>query len=185
MREGEHTDSAEHDALSYEELYSTYYDRLVTKARHGYKVSDPEGTAQEVLLKAYLHLDSYHNEGKTHYPWLLTILRNTAISELRQTKSRVALTFVDDEYLFDSQQDFRSDDRFNEIELSETIKTAQECLSEHPQWFAALTMYALQGASYREISETLDIPIGTVSSSIRRSKEKLLSNAAFQAAAGR
>ena len=141
--------------------------------------SDAEDLVQETYLKAYR---AYHTfqEGTNLKAWLYRILTNTFINNYRRDSRRpqeVDLGELQDLYLFrrldsGSGGTTRSaEDQLLEGLVEEDIKRAVE---ELPENFRLPVLLAdLEGFSYKEIAEILEIPIGTVMSRLHRGRKAL------------
>lgn len=164
----------EEDALQYaRQLYSA-------ALRMTRNPSDAEDLVQETFLKAYRAYDSFE-EGTNLKAWLYRILTNTFINKYRADSRRPKqseLGDVEDLYMYrriavgDSSAASRSaEERVLEGLLEEDIKRAVE---ELPEKFRIPVLLAdLEGFSYKEIAEILDIPIGTVMSRLHRGRKAM------------
>jgi RNA polymerase sigma-70 factor (ECF subfamily) len=142
--------------------------------------SDAEDVMQEALLKAYR---GYHTfaAGTNLKAWLYRILTNTYINRYRkQTRrpSEVELGELEDLYLFKrlGEQDGGSAVRSAEEEALERfvdtdIKEAVEALPEN--FRLPVLLADVEGFSYKEIAEIMDVPIGTVMSRLHRGRKAL------------
>ncbi len=142
--------------------------------------ADAEDLVQETFLKAYR---AYHTfeEGTNLKAWLYRILTNTYINRYRREKRRPVETDlgnVEDLYLYRRIGSEQSADAAQSAEdavleglVEADIKTAVEGL---PETFRLPVLLAdLEGFSYKEIAEILDIPIGTVMSRLHRGRKAL------------
>ena len=130
---------------------------------------DAEDVVQEACLRAVKFLEGYH--GGDARSWLLRIVRNTSYSFLE--KHRPA----------DSAQEFDEGIRMPSAEKpdaealllhSEETRALQVALEQLPIAFReAVILRELEGLSYKEIAEVMDIPIGTVMSSLARGRAQL------------
>jgi RNA polymerase sigma-70 factor (ECF subfamily) len=142
--------------------------------------SDAEDLVQETYLKAYRAFASFQ-EGTNLKSWLYKILTNTFINSYRSRRRRPAetdLEDVEDLYLYrrlgglEGASAGRSAedevlDQFSEAE----VKAAVESL---PDTFRLVVVLSdVEGFSYKEIAEILDIPIGTVMSRLHRGRKAL------------
>ena len=142
--------------------------------------SDAEDLVQETYLKAYRAFASFQ-EGTNLKSWLYKILTNTFINSYRSRRRRPAetdLEDVEDLYLYrrlgglEGASAGRSAedevlDQFSEAE----VKAAVEAL---PETFRLVVVLSdVEGFSYKEIAEILDIPIGTVMSRLHRGRKTL------------
>jgi RNA polymerase sigma-70 factor (ECF subfamily) len=142
--------------------------------------SDAEDLVQETYLKAYRAFGSF-KEGTNLKAWLYRILTNTFINSYRARKRRPEQTDIDDVedlYLYrrlgglEAVNAGRSPEEevlehFTEAE----VKAAVEALPE--QFRMAVLLADVEGFSYKEIAEILDIPIGTVMSRLHRGRKSL------------
>jgi RNA polymerase sigma-70 factor (ECF subfamily) len=142
--------------------------------------SDAEDLVQETYLKAYRAFGSF-KEGTNLKAWLYRILTNTFINSYRARKRRPEQTDIDDVedlYLYrrlgglEAVNAGRSPEEevlehFTEAE----VKAAVEALPE--QFRMAVLLADVEGFSYKEIAEILDIPIGTVMSRLHRGRKAL------------
>ena len=164
----------EQDALQYSrQLYSA----AMRMARNP---ADAEDLVQETYLKAYR---AYHTfqEGTNLKAWLYRILTNTYINKYRKESRRpseVDLGDVEDLYLYrrigseeSAEASRTTEERVLDGLVESDIKTAVE---ELPENFRMPVLLAdLEGFSYKEIAEILDIPIGTVMSRLHRGRKAM------------
>ncbi|MGQ0743996.1 MAG: sigma-70 family RNA polymerase sigma factor [Acidimicrobiales bacterium] len=142
--------------------------------------ADAEDLVQETYLKAYRAYERFE-EGTNLKAWLYRILTNTYINIYRAKRRRPEETDIDDVesfYLYrrlggaqaaslsQSAED-QVLDRLSEAE----VKSAIEALPE--QFRMAVLLSDVEGFSYKEIAEILDIPIGTVMSRLHRGRRAL------------
>jgi RNA polymerase sigma-70 factor (ECF subfamily) len=142
--------------------------------------ADAEDLVQETYLKAYRAFATFQ-QGTNLKAWLYRILTNTFINTYRSKKRRpdeTELDEVEDLYLYrrlgglEAAAAGRSAeeevlDRFTDDE----VKQALESLPE--QFRMAVLLADVEGFSYKEIAEILDIPIGTVMSRLHRGRKAL------------
>ncbi|MST34559.1 sigma-70 family RNA polymerase sigma factor [Acidimicrobiaceae bacterium USS-CC1] len=142
--------------------------------------SDAEDLVQETYLKAYRAFGGFQ-EGTNLKAWLYKILTNTFINSYRSRKRRpeqTELDEVEDLYLYRRLGGLEavSASRSAEEEVLEhftdgDVKAAVESLPE--QFRMAVLLADVEGFSYKEIAEILDVPIGTVMSRLHRGRKAL------------
>jgi RNA polymerase sigma-70 factor (ECF subfamily) len=159
------------------EYMSSLYSAALRMTRNP---ADAEDLVQETYLKAYRAYGSF-KEGTNLKAWLYRILTNTFINTYRARKRRPEQTELDDVedlYLYRRLGGLEavSAGRSAEEEVLEhftesEVKTAVEELPE--QFRLAVLLADVEGFSYKEIAEILDIPIGTVMSRLHRGRKSL------------
>ena len=131
--------------------------------------------AQETFVRVYFALDRYHT-GYAFSTYIYRIATNLAISELRRRKRRRLLSltglFQNDE---DGNVEFQlADDRqlqdlaLVEDERSDVIARAIASLPE--KYRIAVILRDVEGRSYEEIAEIMDLGLGTTKSRISRGR---------------
>ena len=142
--------------------------------------ADAEDVVQETFLKAYR---AYHTfqAGTNLKAWLYRILTNTYINRYRKQVRRpneVDFGEVEDLYLYkrmgsvESGRAARSaEDQVLEHFVDADVKAAVEELPEH--FRMPVLLADVEGFSYKEIAEILDVPIGTVMSRLHRGRKAL------------
>jgi RNA polymerase sigma-70 factor (ECF subfamily) len=140
--------------------------------------ADAEDVVQETFLKAYRAYDTF-KAGTNLKAWLYRILTNTYINRYRKKQRRpseVELGELQDLYLYRRLGEESGATRSAEEAVlggfvDTDIKAAMESLPEH---FMLPVYYAdVEGFSYKEIAEILDVPIGTVMSRLHRGRKAL------------
>ena len=137
---------------------------------------DAEDMAQEAFLKAYRSLGDFRSESRFSV-WLYRIVSNVCLDFLRRRSRRpsVSLTTEDDEGE-ELQRDV-PDERFSPETLLErrlTREAVREGLRELPEeQRQILLLREIEGLSYEEIGEILDLEPGTVKSRIFRARKRL------------
>ncbi len=169
------------DQERFEELAMEYMPSLYTAAlRMTRNPSDAEDLVQETYLKAYRAFNTFQ-EGTNLKAWLYRILTNTFINTYRAKKRRPDESNIEDLenlYLYrrlgglEGASIGRSAeeqvlDKFTEAEVKEAIESLPE------QFRLAVLLGDVEGFSYKEIAEILDIPIGTVMSRLHRGRRAL------------
>jgi RNA polymerase sigma-70 factor (ECF subfamily) len=153
------------------------YSAALRMTRNG---ADAEDLVQETYLRAYRSFDSYQ-EGTNLRAWLFRILTNTFINNYRAKKRRpdqVDLDDVEDFFIFRRLGGLEASaaQRTAETEVLEALPDAEvkEALEAIPEQFRMAVILAdIEGFSYKEIAEILDVPIGTVMSRIHRGRRQL------------
>ena len=172
-------EAIEGDQRAYAMLLSSYRDSLFFMMNKMVNnVDDAEDLTIEAFGKAFNLLDNY--KGKYAFStWLFKIATNHCIDFIRKQKKHQLLSIdegSDDDIL--PSQYILSDTPDPEEKMiwqqkGKQIKDFIERL--HPDYQDIIKLKYFQGLSYIEISETLDIPMGTVKARLYRSKELLLS----------
>jgi RNA polymerase sigma-70 factor, ECF subfamily len=142
--------------------------------------SDAEDLVQETYLRAYRGFGGFR-EGTNLKAWLYRILTNTFINTYRAKKRRpdqVDLDDVEDFYIFRRLGGLEAADAERTAETEalaalpdDEVKQALESIPE--QFRMAVILADIEGFSYKEIAEILDVPIGTVMSRIHRGRRQL------------
>jgi len=131
---------------------------------------DAMDALQTSFVKAFTHLPGYDN-GRPFAPWLFRIARNECIDVMRR-RQRAARHAAN--HAHDPRAPY--DDPSVLAEKSEAKarlwKAIQRLSNEHKE---ALVLREFHGMSYRELAETLEIPIGTVMSRLAAARKKLRS----------
>ncbi|MBV9506944.1 MAG: sigma-70 family RNA polymerase sigma factor [Acidobacteriia bacterium] len=130
---------------------------------------DAEDVVQEAYLRAFRFFDGYRGgDGKA---WVLEIVRNTYRSWLRR-QSRYASAEPFDEMAHSG--DFQVYTQEDAMTSDEERSRLRSCLEKLPEEFReVLVLRELEEMSYREISETSGLAIGTVMSRLSRARKRL------------
>src|SRR5438067_3256470 len=142
--------------------------------------ADAEDLVQETYLKAYRGFGSFQ-EGTNLKAWLYRILTNTFINSYRARKRRPEQSDIED------VEDLYMYRRLGGLEGATAGQSAEEQVLEHfteseikealeslPEQFRiAVLLGDVEGFSYKEIAEILEIPIGTVMSRLHRGRRAL------------
>jgi len=125
--------------------------------------ADAEDLVQQTFLAAQAHGDQLRDPTKVR-GWLCTILRNEF---LKLVRSRQRATTVS----LDALGEPPSPDHPGDETDAEAIQLALDSLPG--EFRVPVVLYYFEEMSYREIAESLDLPIGTVMSRLSRAKSRL------------
>ena len=154
---------------SFEQIVDAHYQGLF---RFALSMCQRESTAQDLVQQTFLqwakkgHTLRDSSKVKT---WLFTTIYREWLGMARKEKKHPEVEFEPD--LHGSTQD--DSDGQNPRVDSATLQTALEQLD--PNYRAPLVLFYLKELSYRDIAETLGVPIGTVMSRLSRAKDQLRS----------
>jgi RNA polymerase sigma-70 factor (ECF subfamily) len=132
--------------------------------------ADAQDLVQDTLLRAYRSIERF--DGRYPRAWLLTIMRNANINRVRKKSPDL---LAEPDLTFERSTDFADHDDPEtlviEPELDGAIERAFADLSSDFRQIVELV--DLNGLSYQEAAETLDIPIGTVMSRLHRARGRI------------
>jgi RNA polymerase sigma-70 factor (ECF subfamily) len=142
--------------------------------------SDAEDLVQETYLRAYRGFGGFE-QGTNLKAWLYRILTNTFINSYRAKQRRPDETELDEgENLYLYRRlgglEAATAGRSAEDELMDWFTDAEvkKAVEDLPENFRIPVLLAdVEGFSYKEIAEILDVPIGTVMSRLHRGRKAL------------
>jgi RNA polymerase sigma-70 factor (ECF subfamily) len=126
-----------------------------------------EDAAQETFIQAWLRLPSYRPRSSLRN-WMYRIAVNTAIDMLRK-ENRILPGEIEDLNLADSEPGPEA--LFARSQQTEMVQEAVLTLPDASR--AVLVLREFEGLSYKEIAESLEIPVGTVMSRLNYARKLL------------
>ncbi len=164
------------DSRAFEEIVVTYQKRIYyTILQVVMNHDDTDDVLQETFIKAFTKLDTYDSQ-YPFYPWLYRIAINTALNHQKKKARQRAMSLDDldgNVYSVELSESPRQNYELEGDELADKLKLALESIPIEQR--VVFTLRVNDGLSYQEISDTLDISIGTVMSRLSRAREKLRS----------
>ena len=163
------------DENAYLELVNRYKDKLINFIfNYLGDLESSEDVVQETMIKLY-QKKHYYKEIAKFSTWLYTIAKNLANTELRKRKQRKT-TLLSQFSKDDKTYELPSNDPEpgQEIQtdiVNKIIRDAVDQLSE--KFKIVIVLRDIQGLSYEDISEIINVPIGTVKSRINRARLQL------------
>ena len=135
---------------------------------------DAEDLVQETYYTAFKKFDQLRDESKIK-SWLFAILRNTYLKGQRQDSHSKKAEYDDSvEYTRALENAVDKIDVATAYEQKTESARVQVLLAELPEKYKSpLLLYYISEMSYQEISEILDLPMGTVMSRLSRGKQIL------------
>src|SRR5438552_5864619 len=164
------------DVAAFEPLVEKYRQRVYRLAYNVLRNSeDAYDVAQEAFIKAYRALPSFRGQS-AFYTWLFRIVMNVAHDKARQRGAQgraFGTERVTEEEWERTMPDpgEEPDDAAARGEERARITRALEALPEHHR--AIIMLSDLEGLSYREIADVLNIPMGTVMSRLHNARKRL------------
>ena len=162
------------DERAYVELVNRYKDRLLNFVFQFLgDIEQAEDVVQDTMLRLY-EKKHYYKEIAKFSTWLYTIARNLANTELRKKKRRKTtyLSQLSKERQFEipAVQDDVDQSLQNEF-INDRIQSAINNLPEHSK--VVIILRDIQELSYEEISNIVEVPLGTIKSRINRARIQL------------
>lgn len=126
--------------------------------------STAEDLFQEALITVFTKINQYKNKGSFE-GWAKRITINTILQYFKTQKFYEPIA---EEKITDTYDEFEIDQ--SNLDLNYLLNTIQELPSQYRLVF---NLYVLDGFSHQEISESLNITIGTSKSNLSRAKQLL------------
>ena len=142
---------------------------------------DAEDLVQESFMRAFKYFSGFR--GGDSRAWVLTIVRNTTYTWLRQNRMKEPETAFDEEVHGPAGDETNPETIVLKSLDAELLRSA---LEELPVEFReALVLRELEGFSYKEIAQIANIPMGTVMSRLARARKQLEQKLAAQPGKGK
>ncbi|NUO18684.1 sigma-70 family RNA polymerase sigma factor [bacterium] len=158
------------DQRAFAELIDQYKGMVLNLvARMSGKVESAEDLAQEVFVRVWRGLHNFRGDCKLS-TWIYRIALNLAIAESKTARSRSQFLDIDDPTVERGPQFVEDEDNpyGEEVRLKEQmIRLLPEMPDKHR---TAVVLFYLKQLSYNEISDIMDVPVGTVKSYLFRGK---------------
>lgn len=157
------------------ELYDLYsrllYGMVISIVK---KREEAEDVLQEVFIKIWEKASSFDEERGNVYSWLVTLTRNKAIDRIRSKDYKTQKKATQD---VDAPEFTLEGEKFDPLEttiFSDRAELVKKALGEIPESQSEVLKIAYyRGLTQREISNQLDIPLGTVKTRMRQGMIKL------------
>jgi RNA polymerase sigma-70 factor (ECF subfamily) len=164
-------DAFEKEALSYlDSLYRTALRMTRSEA-------EAEDLVQETYIRAFRFREQF-TPGTNLKAWLFRILTNAFITSYRRRAAQPEFTELDEieeSALYRRMRDTRPEEGDPESALLDRLVDTEvkSALEELPEKFRTVVLLDVEGFSYKEIADMLEIPIGTVMSRLHRGRKAL------------
>ena len=154
-----------HDRLSQEKLYRQFYPALFALCRTFFVDNHEIVTAlNNGMMKVFKNIEQYHADKGTFFNWVYTVVRNAALTEVRNKKTDALLVYTGS---------LPGNASFNPFEEKEW-NTVYELLHKLPLTTRAVcTLYYNEGFSIKEIAASLEMKEGTVKWHLNEGRTRL------------
>ncbi|MCS6856198.1 MAG: sigma-70 family RNA polymerase sigma factor [Sandaracinaceae bacterium] len=167
------------DGQAFRLLFERYHRRLYALVyRMLQNREDAMDCVQEAFVKVYRHLPNFQGSA-SFYTWLYRIAFNLAIDQLRRRRGGATIGL--DEKVRQEEDDDQSirprlleENPLRTVLRQRLAQRIQEALDKLPPYHReVLLLREIEGMSYEEIAQVLDIPKGTVMSRLFHARRKV------------
>ncbi len=160
------------DIKSFEQLIAKYEKNAFAMAlRYLGNYDDACDVTQDALIKVYKNISKFRFES-SFTTWLYRIVINTSKDFLKKRTREKNISIEDNQLDFPVESDKGTPEKLAESEeVKSEVHKALDNINEN--YRLAIVLKDIQGFTYDEISNILEIPIGTVRSRISRGRGEL------------
>lgn len=160
------------DIKSFEQLIAKYEKNAFAMAlRYLGNYDDASDVTQEALIKVYRNISKFRFES-SFTTWLYRIVINTSKDFLKKRAREKNISIEDNQLDFPVESEKGTPEKLAESEeVKSEVHKALDNINEN--YRLAIVLKDIQGFTYDEISNILEIPIGTVRSRISRGRGEL------------
>lgn len=150
-------------------LVAKYQERLYrTALAILHDTEEAQDVVQETFLQAFVNLAGFRRSSR-FYTWLYRISYNVAVGMLRQKKRSVPADRMTEESWGNLAG--RSESPEERQSRAESVEILRSALARLPvEYRVPMVLREIEGASYDEIAEIVEIPLGTVRSRLFRAR---------------
>jgi len=132
---------------------------------------DAEDVSQDAFLRAFHRLDQYRGTARFR-TWLLQITQNVALNTLAWASRRPTEPTAETPDAADRDPIRQPASALEEHERRQRLELKLGGL--RPEYRSLVVLRDLEGLSYSEIADVLDMPIGSVKGRLHRAREELI-----------
>ena len=146
------------DVKAFEKLYDLYNESVQGVVFNIVREqSIAEEVTQDVFIKAWNNAESYSEKKGRFFTWIINIARNAAIDKIRSKNFKNNTKNLDAEFFVDILENHDSlDTKTDAIGIKNFVNKLKEtCIK-------VIELLYFKGFTQKEVSESLDIPLGTV-----------------------
>ncbi|HEV2671160.1 MAG TPA: sigma-70 family RNA polymerase sigma factor [Gemmatimonadales bacterium] len=157
----------------FEAIVLPHVDAAYTLARYlTGNTEDAQDIVQDAALRALKYFGGFRGTGERDgRAWLLTIVRNTVHTWRQRRHPESGGTVFDEEQ---HSERIAADDPALALDRKETRERLREALAQLPDEFReVIVLRDIQELSYKEISDVIGVPEGTVMSRLHRARQRL------------
>jgi RNA polymerase sigma-70 factor (ECF subfamily) len=159
----------DHDPQAFRDLFVKYGPRVkAMMMRQGADAETAEDITQDTMLAIWRKAHLFVEQKGSITTWIYTIARNLRIDRLRR---QVVWLDIEEEAERLESADEPADITVARGEIQDRVRGALSLLP--PEQFEAVQLSYVEGLSHHEISERLNMPLGTVKSRIRLAYQKI------------
>jgi RNA polymerase sigma-70 factor (ECF subfamily) len=140
--------------------------------------NDAREIVQEAFLRVHKSLDKFEG-GSSFFTWLYRIVKNLSIDFMRKPARREAELFddpkvADDAELFPFVSRIEGADPMDEMRRQEIGARIQDALDALPPYHrSVIIMREVEGMSYQQMAEAMEVSKGTIMSRLYHARQKL------------
>jgi RNA polymerase sigma-70 factor (ECF subfamily) len=153
------------DVRAQEKLYHRFAPKMLGVClRYAKDLTEAEDNLQEGFIKVFMNIKKFRHEGSLE-GWIRRIMVNVSLERFRKQNIMYP---VEDISRYESPQ--ISDEIMARISADELIAIIQEL---PPRYKMAFNLFVMEGFSHQQISEEMQISVGTSKSNIARARDIL------------
>lgn len=137
---------------------------------------DAEDTAQEVFIQVFESIDSFKEESKLS-TWIYRITVSKALDHIRKKKTKKRFAFLKSLYKDDGQAMVEPPDFLHpgiKLENKENAKALFKAMEKlPPNQKIAFVLNKMEGLSYQEVGEIMELSSSAVDSLLQRGRQNL------------
>lgn len=137
---------------------------------------EADDLVQETYLKAFRFFDKFE-KGTNCKAWLFRIMKNTYINKYRkETKEPDKVDYEEVENFYENVKPSSTDSAHLEKDIYDNLLDDElsEAINSLPDDFKTVVILCdIEGFTYEEIADFIDVPVGTVRSRLHRARKML------------
>jgi RNA polymerase sigma-70 factor, ECF subfamily len=159
------------ELAAFEQLMERHRDIVFRVAARIVGPDDAEDVSQDVFLRAFHRLEQYRGTASFR-TWLLQITQNTALNALAWARRRPAEPVGESPEMADRDPVRQPAMDLEHRERQERLELKLRGL--RPEYRSLLVLRDLEGLSYSEIADVLEMPLGSVKGRLHRARGELI-----------